>query len=158
MQARFNGDWVVDTHGPMVYRLAYARTGTTADAEDIYQEVFLRYARHQNELTDAEHLKAWLLRVTINCCAKHHASPWQQRTQPLNEQLTAPEPADGSDVLAAVLSLPDKYRTVVHLHYFEGYSTAEIAQLTQTRDAAVRKQLERARGLLRAALKGAYHV
>ena len=66
----------VRRYSDMVYRLAFARTGNTADAEDVYQEVFLRYLRSDPQFTSEEHRKAWLLRVTINCAKKLHAAPW----------------------------------------------------------------------------------
>ena len=80
----------VRRYSDMVYRLAFARTGNTADAEDVYQEVFLRYLRSDPQFTSEEHRKAWLLRVTINCAKKLHAAPWRRRTEPLSETL---EPA-----------------------------------------------------------------
>ena len=80
----------VRRYSDMVYRLAFARTGNTADAEDVYQEVFLRYLRSDPQFTSEEHRKAWLLRVTINCAKKLHAAPWRRRTEPLSETLEAP--------------------------------------------------------------------
>lgn len=71
----------VRRYSDMVYRLAFARTGNTADAEDVYQEVFLRYLRSDPQFTSEEHRKAWLLRVTINCAKKLHAAPWRRRTE-----------------------------------------------------------------------------
>ena len=82
----------VRRYSDMVYRLAFARTGNTADAEDVYQEVFLRYLRSDPQFTSEEHRKAWLLRVTINCAKKLHAAPWRRRTEPLSETLEAPSP------------------------------------------------------------------
>ena len=71
----------VRRYSDMVYRLAFARTGNTADAEDVYQEVFLRYLRSDPQFTSEEHRKAWLLRVTINCAKKLHAAPWRSWTR-----------------------------------------------------------------------------
>ncbi len=149
----YNDSQVVAAFGDMVYRLAYARTGQRCDADDIFQEVFLRYVSSARQFESDEHLKAWLLRVTVSRCNKHHSSTWNQRTEALDERMAAPDAADGS-VLSAVQALPDKYRAAVHLFYYEGYSTREIAQLTDTRESTVRTQLTRARELLRTALKG----
>ena len=104
----------VRRYSDMVYRLAFARTGNTADAEDVYQEVFLRYLRSDPQFTSEEHRKAWLLRVTINCAKKLHAAPWRRRTEPLSETLEAPSP-EGEALCEELRRLPDKYRTVLLL-------------------------------------------
>ena len=113
----------VRRYSDMVYRLAFARTGNTADAEDVYQEVFLRYLRSDPQFTSEEHRKAWLLRVTINCAKKLHAAPWRRRTEPLSETLEAPSP-EGEALWEELRRLPDKYRTVLHLYYYEDMTPA----------------------------------
>ena len=132
----------VRRYSDMVYRLAFARTGNTADAEDVYQEVFLRYLRSDPQFTSEEHRKAWLLRVTINCAKKLHAAPWRRRTEPLSETLWE-----------ELRRLPDKYRTVLHLYYYEDMTTEEIARLLDRSPATVRSQLMRGRDRLRVLLE-----
>ena len=146
---------VVRCYADMVYRLALAQTRSPADADDIFQDVFLRYAEKSPDFQSEEHRKAWLLRVTVNCCRSHFRSPWFRRTASLDEAAHAASTASQTDpVDEAVASLPAKYRTVVHLHYFEDLSTEEIAAATGQRASTVRSQLTRARAMLRDMLKG----
>ena len=135
--------------GDMVYRLALARTASVPDAEDVFQEVFLRYFRHEDRFEGDEHRKAWLIRCTINRCKSVMASPWRRRTVPLETAEEVGVEDDYREVYAAVLSLPAKYRAVIHLHYFEGLSVAEIAAALQSTEGTVKSQLSRGRALLR---------
>lgn len=138
---------------PAVYRLAYARTGSRADAEDVMQEVFLRLVRHKPAFDSEAHARAWLLKVASNCANDLFRLPWRKREEPLEEDVSAPEePGEGS-VTEAVLSLPSKYRIPIHLYYYEGYSVAEIADITGKREGTVKSHLSRARALLRDKLK-----
>ena len=144
----------VERYGPMVYRLALAQTHSAHDADDVFQEVFLRYVRGAPDFTEEEHRKAWLLRVTANCCKKLHGSFWNRRTVALSEAIPARSQGEG-ELLDA---LPEKYRAVLHLYYCEGYATDEIAAILGRRAATVRSQLARGRALLRDAWKGAEDV
>ncbi len=146
---------VVRRYADMVYRLALAQTRSPADADDVFQDVFLRYAEKAPDFHEEEHRKAWLLRVTVNRCRTHFRSPWFRRTAPLEESAHAASPAPEADpVDEAVAALPARYRAVVHLHYFEELSTEEIAAATGQRASTVRSQLTRARAMLRDMLKG----
>ena len=139
-------------YAPAIYRLAYARTGSRADAEDIMQEVFVRLLRARPDFADREHARAWLLRVAANCANDWFRAPWRRREGPLTDSLPAPEHED-SGVVEAVLALPAKYRTAVHLYYYEELSVAEIAKITGKSESAVKSRLFRARAMLREALK-----
>ena len=143
----------VERWGDMVYRLALARTASVPDAEDVFQEVFLRYFRHEEKFQSDEHRKAWLIRCTVNRAKSLAASPWQKRTVPLETAGEVGVEDDYREVYAAVLSLPGKYRTVIHLHYFEGLSVAEMAGMLHTAEGTVKSQLSRGRALLREMLK-----
>ena len=143
----------VERWGDMVYRLALARTASVPDAEDVFQEVFLRYFRHEEKFQSDEHRKAWLIRCTVNRAKSLLASPWKQRTVPLETAAEVGVEDNYREVYAAVLSLPGKYRTVIHLHYFEGLSVAEMAQMLQVAEGTVKSQLSRGRALLREMLK-----
>ncbi len=134
---------------PAVYRLAYARTGRAADAEDVMQEVFLRLLTKAPAFRDDDHAKAWLLRVTVNRANDLWRSPWGKRL-PLEaaESLPAPESEPG-EALQAVLALPEKYRSVVHLFYYEELSVAQIAGILKLSRSAVKTRLSRGRALLR---------
>ena len=138
---------------PAIYRLAYARTGSRADAEDVMQEVFLRLVRHRPVFDSEAHARAWLLKVASNCATDLFRLPWRKREEPLEEDVSAPEePGEGS-VTEAVLSLPARYRIPIHLYYYEGYSVAEIADVTGKREGTIKSHLSRARALLRDKLK-----
>lgn len=141
---------LAERFGPAVYRLAYARTGNAADAEDVTQDVFLRLLTKAPAFSDDDHAKAWLLRVTANRSNDLFRSPWQRRV-PLEELQEEAAPAQDSpgETVAAVLALPPKLRVVVHLFYYEELSVAQIAQLLKMREGAVKTRLSRARALLR---------
>ncbi len=144
---------LIDTHTNTLYRTALAILGNPAEAEDAVQDTFLRYLETRPQLRDSEHEKAWLLRVIINACRSRLRAA---KRHPLTE-LLASYPAHGpeeSAVVEAVLALPPRERTAVHLFYYEGYSTQEIAALTGQRPGTVRSHLSRARVRLRGILEG----
>ena len=136
-----------------VFRLAYARTGSRADAEDVMQETFVRLLRARPAFAEPEHARAWLLRVAANCANDWFRAPWRRREGPLEDALPAPEEPEPGGVVEAVLALPAKYRTAVHLYYYEELSVAEIAKITGKSESAVKSRLFRARAMLREALK-----
>ena len=142
----------VEQYGTMVYRLAYAQLRSRHDADDVFQEVFLRYHRAAPPFESEEYRKAWLLRVTANCANSLAASPWRKRSVPL-EDVYAYSDQEESGLDAALAQLPAKYRSVIHLYYYEGYSTEEIARILGRRASTVRAQLTRARQTLARLLK-----
>ena len=143
---------LAEQYAGMLYRLAYARTGSRADAEDVMQEVFVRLLRARPEFRDEEHAKAWLLRVGARCAATGRGAH-RRREGPLDDGLPAPEPPGEGGVVEAVLALPAKYRMAVHLYYYEELSVAEIAAVLGKSEGAVKSRLFRARALLRRYLK-----
>ena len=145
---------VMERYGDMVYRLALAQTHSSHDADDVFQEVFLRYLRAAHAVREEEPRKAWLLRVTVNCCKKLHGSFWRRHTVALSEALPA-QNSDEGELLGLLEGLPPKYRAVLHLYYYEGYATEEIAAILGRSPGTVRSQLSRGRALLRDAWKGA---
>lgn len=151
---RVDVEQAVEEHADMVYRLALLKTGQTADAEDVFGEVFLRLVKYQHKIKSAEHLKAWLLRVTVNCCHRHHSSFWKKKTLSM-EACGQEEPAQPQDfpsenvVLQAVLALPQDYRAAVQLYYFEQYPVREVASILRKPEGTVKSLLSRARGQLR---------
>lgn len=146
-------DTVFDKYSNTVYRLAYARVGNRYDAEDILQTVFLKLCKANISFGDEEHLKAWLLRVTVNNSNNLLKSAYWCLTDALDSNITAPT-HEVSEVYTAVAKLPLKYRTVVHLHYYEGYSCAEIADIVGSNESTIKTRLKRARERLHIALKG----
>ena len=147
----------VRRYSDMVYRLAFARTGNTADAEDVYQEVFLRYLRSDPQFTSEEHRKAWLIRVTVNCC-RNAFGFWETHTVALDEAVQAIpfESPEHGDVYYAMQSLPPRYRTVLHLFYYESMPIREIAAALRKKEGTVKSLLSRGRTLLRERLKEDY--
>lgn len=140
-------------YADMVYRLAFVRTKSRNDSDDILQEVFLRYMKVWQRMESEEHIKAMLLRITINCSNSLKTSFWYKKTEPLDETLPASEASDSSGVLEEVLNLPIKYRTAIHLHYYCGYSVNEIAEIEKINPSTVKTHLMRARAILKKTIK-----
>lgn len=147
-----SGEGVVRTYSGMVYRLAFARTGSREDADEVFQEVFLRYFRKKPVFRDEEHRKAWLIRVTVNCCASLWNSPWRRRIEPLTEDIVWEAPEDNG-LWEQLQKLPDKYREVIHLFYYEQMSLEEISRALHRKNSTVRTQLTRARAMLKTLLE-----
>ena len=144
-------------YADMIYRLAYARTKSKHDADDILQEVFVRFLHNKKPFNDAEHLKAWFIRVTINCSNTYLSSVWKKimlTPEEIDRDRISVFPQEKSDLYYAVLELPVNQRTVIHLFYNEDYSTKEIAELLNMKDGTVRSLLSRARSALRKKLQG----
>lgn len=142
-------------YSDMVYRLALNRCRCRDDAEDVMQDVFVRYVRRNPVFDSADHQRAWLIRVTINCTNSLLSSTWHKNTTALMEDIPI-NMQDEWDVYSSVLRLNKNQRTVVHLYYYEGYTVKEIAQLMETNPNTVKSWLRRARERLEQDLKGDY--
>ena len=146
---------VVSAHSPSMLRAAYAVLRSTADAEDAAQEAFIRLMTCPPDFRDSEHEKAWLLRVTINI-ARNMRKTRAREDQPLTDDLPAAagdNPEGQGEVMQLVLGLPEKYSTIIHLYYYEGYSIKEIADILRLPSATVGTRLARGRAQLRALLR-----
>lgn len=138
-----------------VYRLALHLLCAPADAEDAVQEVFLRLYTCRKDFESEAHLRRWLLRVTANHCRDLLKSPWRKRRVDLDsipEQAVFDHPEDG-ELYRAVMALPQLYRAVLYLFYYEDLPTQEIAQVLGLRQSAVTTRLSRARAMLKETLK-----
>ena len=144
---------VMGRYQTMVFRLAYSYTRSRSDAQDLCQEVFLRYFCSRPPFASEEHRRAWLLRVTVNRCKTHLTSWWVRRTVPLDDRIPMPEP-EPLALDEALRQLAEKDRLVIHLFYYEECSTREIARMMRTTEGAVRTRLTRARQRLGDILKG----
>lgn len=151
---------IVREHADMVYRLALVHMKKTQDAEDIFQEVFVRLVKNLDKLKSDEHIKAWLIRVTINCCKSQFGRAFRQHETPieqelLQERIEAEEIESDSDniVYELVQKLPDKYRTVIHLFYFEELSVKEISGVLKKQESTIKSQLSRGREKLKVLLE-----
>ena len=142
----------LNKYSNMVFRLAFARTKNNHDANDIMQEVFLRYMKNKKEFKDEEHKKAWLIKTTINCSKTLLTSAWFRKTTSLEDNIVE-ELKEKSEVYYATLKLSKKYRTVIHLFYYEDYSVREIADILKLSESNVKTRLSRGRSLLKTALK-----
>lgn len=129
----------------MVYRLAMVYLGRRADAEDAAQEVFIRLLRRAPAFADGEHEKRWLLRVTANLCRDQLRGFWRRRAVELEPDLPAGDP-EALGLAEAIVALPEQYKGPIHLHYCEGYSVAEIAEILKLGESAVKMRLKRGAG------------
>jgi RNA polymerase sigma-70 factor (ECF subfamily) len=136
-----------------LFRTALAIMGNKTDAEDIVQDVFVKLFEKQPNFESSEHETAWLIRVTVNLCKSRLRSHWYKKTVPLLDTFPA-QTNEQQEIIETVLSLPSKYRIVIHLFYYEGYSTKEIAEIAKQKESTVREQLTRARRLLKIYLEG----
>ncbi len=152
LQANADAERVIEACSDMVYRLAYARTGTRQDADDVYQEVFLRYLKKRPVFESDEHRKAWMLRVTVNCSNSFLSSRWRRDRAELPEDLPF-EDRRRQDLHAELQRLPGKFRDVIHLFYYEELSVEEIGRVLRRKPSTVRTQLTRAREMLRRFMK-----
>lgn len=140
---------ILQAYGDMLYRTAYLLLGNPHDVQDALQETLLRYMEKAPVFASVDHEKAWLLRVTANCCKdflrfrRNHAC---LDIEPLKEQLPAPKE---QDLMREIYALPAKWKTVLILHYFEGYSVRETAEILGISESAAKKRLQRAREALK---------
>ncbi len=166
-----NVDEAVRKYADMVYRLAVANTNVTQDAEDVFQEVFIRLVRYKDKLESEDHLKNWLIRVTINEARRLLGNSWNKNVSmdvpdELQDNLNStvsnelsPEEAYIADegqknVLEKVQALPQIYREVIHLYYYEELKITEIADILETTEGTVKTRLRRAKEILEKSLKG----
>lgn len=137
-----------------VYRVALHNTSNFSDAEDVTQEVFIKLLETNRAFRDSEHLKAWLIRVTINLCRdkmkKSSRETLVENILPYNAE------EEKSDVFEAVRSLPENYRNTIYLHYYEGYTTKEIGKILDAKENTVLSWLSRGRDALRKELDGGF--
>lgn len=152
MEYKITASEAFKRYSDMVYRLAFARVKNKYDADDILQEVFLRFIKVKEKINNEQHAKALLIRITINCSKSLLMSSWFKRTESLSESFGVLD--EYSDTLDAVLRLPKKYRTVIHLHYYMGYSVNEISSILKSKPSTVKSQLYRARKQLKIELEG----
>jgi RNA polymerase sigma-70 factor (ECF subfamily) len=136
----------------MVYRLALANMKNKQDAEDVFQDVFFRYISKIRTFESEEHRKAWLIRVTINRCRSIWAA-WFRKAEPLDDSLVA-ETKEENDLTEYLALLPQKYRSVIHLFYYEELSIKQISEILDAKEPTVRTWLTRARSILGEKLRG----
>ena len=141
----------VQTYGDTVYRVALHALKNPADAEDVMQTVMLRLLESGRDFESEEHLKHWLLRVSVNESRKLLRSFWRRVSVPLDDwrELEAPEHGERAELLEAVMALDPKYRLAIYLYYYEGLTVAETAAAMRANPSTVQTWLLRARKRLR---------
>jgi len=152
-------DRVIETYKSTVFGIALTRTQNRSDADDIFQEVFLTYYRKQPSFNEEEHRKAWLIKTAINC-SKKFLNKKPHNTVALAEEMPS-EPIsfqseDDALVYTTLCELPEKYRMVLYLYYFEELPVEKISQMLKMRPGTVRMQMTRGRELMREKLKGEF--
>ena len=145
---------LVEMYASMIYRIAYTRMQNVTDAEDITQEVLLKYLKAGKTFRDEEHRKMWLIRVTVNTIKSSLTSAWRRHTVALDD-VTEPsyEAADLPVLQEKVEKLPERYRIPMFLYYYEELSVKEIAHVTKSTEGTVKSLLSRGRKMLRDELK-----
>lgn len=156
MRSEQEASRAIELYSDTVRRICMVHLKNHADTEDIFQTVFLKYVLSSAVFENEEHEKAWFIRVTVNACKDLLKSFFRSRTVPLDELLD--EPADLSaehrEVWGAVLALPEKYRDIVFLHYYEGYTAPEIGKILGKNVNTVYTLLTRSKKLLQESLGG----
>ena len=149
-----NSDTIIEKYSSLIYRVALNQLRNRADADDIFQEVFLRYYKKQRTFCSEEHEKAWFIRVTINLCKSLRTQAYFRYRADFNECEDVSFEFPEEDLLhLAITEISTKYSSVIHLFYFEGYSTDEIAQILKVSPNTVRTRLSRGRKMLKEKLE-----
>lgn len=144
---------MIEKYSDMVYRLALTRTKSKENSEDVYQEVFLRLSKKLPDFENEEHEKAWLIKVTINCSKNLLSSKFLKYSTEMNEDITF-ETKERHDIYYAVQELPLKYRTIIHLYYYENYKINEISKILKINENTIKSRLSRAREKLKQKVEG----
>jgi len=143
----------IEKYADMVRRICFLYLRNSADVEDVFQEVFLKYFINMDSFQNQQHEKAWLCRVTFNKCKDLNKSIWRKKVVSI-ENLEIPfENPEQGELIMSVLKLPFKYKEVIYMHYYEGWTIPEIAEITQQNVNAVYSQLRRAKAQLKQNMK-----
>lgn len=148
---------IYERHRMTVYRVCFAYMKNPVDTEDAVQETFIRLIDRDPKFESEEHEKAWLIRTAVNIC-KDELKHWWRKNENIDDhsELQTEDTIKTDDVLRTVMELPDKYKTVVYLYYYEGYDSAEIAGILKKPKSTIRNHLHEARNLLKERLGDIY--
>lgn len=144
---------MIEKYADMVYRIALTRCGRIENAEDVFQEVFMKFSEKMPNFENEEHEKAWVIRVTINRTKNLKRTIWNKKVVELDENIVFENPEE-TEVFSAVCQLPPNHRTVIHLLYYEGYKVKEIAKMMKKKEGTIKTWLFRAREMLKEKLEG----
>lgn len=147
---------VMDAYADMIRRICFVHLKNKHDTEDVFQNVYMKYLLYEGIFESSEHEKAWFVRVTINACTDWLRYFSRRKWMPLEMIREEEEVLDSmsSEVLEAVLELPEKYRNVIYLYYYEEYSAVEIAKILEKKENTIYTWLSRAKDMLRKKLGG----
>lgn len=156
MRSEEEANRAIRLYADTVRRICMVHLKNYSDTEDIFQTVFLKYVLHPEPFESEEHEKAWIIRVTVNACKDLLKNVFRSRTVPLETLVEMPQAQElrHRELLEAVLSLPAKYKDVVYLYYYEGYSAEEISRILKKNVNTVYTLLTRARKILKKELEG----
>ena len=156
MRSEEEANRAIRLYADTVRRICMVNLKNYSDTEDIFQTVFLKYVLHPEPFESEEHEKAWIIRVTVNACKDLLKNVFRSRTVPLDTLIETPQAQElrHTELLEAVLSLPAKYKDVVYLYYYEGYSAEEISRILKKNVNTVYTLLTRARKILKKELEG----
>jgi len=145
---------IYERHVNMIYQVSFSYMKNKADTEDIVEDVFVNLLKTKITFQSMEHEKAWLLRTAINLC-KNSLKHWRRKNVDIDDyqSLQSETPLVISETFRAVMELPDKYKEVIYLHYYEGYTSAEIAQILKKNQSTIRNHLQEARKILKEVLE-----
>ena len=152
---RMDTQVLAETYRDRLFAAAFQVCGNAADAEDAAQEALLRYHISEKQFESEQHIRAWLLRVAINCAKNVSRSFFRRNTVPLEDYMDSLEFDSGESrqIFREVMNLPETYRLVIHLYYYEDYSVAEIGRILGLTESNVKVRLSRGRQLLKKALQ-----
>lgn len=146
---------ILEEYADMVYRIALTRTGCVENAEDVFQDVFMKFSEKNPKFENKEHEKAWFIRVTINLTKNISVSAWNKKVVRLDENIVFATEEE-NEVYGVVCKLPQNYRTVIYLLYYEGYKVHEISKLMNKPEGTIKTWLSRAREMLKQELEGGF--
>ena len=146
---------ILNKYADMVYRIALTRCRNKENAEDVFQDVFIKFSEKMPKFENEEHEKAWFIRVTINFTKNLLTANWNTKIVELDENISF-ETQNEYDVCSAIDTLPSNYKTVIYLLYYEGYKVKEIAELMKTNENTIKTWLSRAREILKSKLEGGF--
>ena len=146
---------MIEEYADMVYRIALTRCQSIENAEDIFQDVFMKFSEKNPKFENKEHEKAWFIRVTINLSKNIKSSTWNKKIVRLDENIEF-NTEEENEIYGIVCNLPQNYRTVIYLLYYEGYKVNEISKLMGKPEGTIKTWLFRAREILKEKIEGGF--
>ena len=147
--ADYDCTYIVNTFGDMMYKLATSQLNNCSDAYDVVQDVLLKIHTKKPVWNTPEHVKAWLIRAVINKCRDYNKSFANTKMVKLEDAYTIAHSDPDYDLQEALMNLPEKYRVVLYLHYYEGYKISEISTIINVGESGIKKRLVKGREMIK---------